>query len=221
MKVISARNLSKKFQSGYALKDVSFDVDREKVAILGYNGAGKSTLAKIIAGVMKQSSGRLTVLNSTPSHPEVRRRIGLVTHNPMLYPDLTVGENLRFYSRLFGVDDFEVKLKELSRDLGFENVLDERVANLSRGYTQRIAVARALLSSPEILIMDEATSGLDVRSRKWILSFMEDMEGTLIFTTHLMKEAEFCDRFIVLNAGEILYDGEEFEEAKALLESEE
>ncbi len=213
--MIRAINLCKNFGRIRAIDDLSFEIEQRKVAVLGFNGAGKSTLVKLVAGILKPSSGTIEVFGKDPSSsPDVRARIGVASHNPMLYRELTVRENLEFYSRIYSCD---VDLEDLAERLGFRKMLDRRVSELSRGFVQRVAFARALLNSPEILILDEITAGLDVASRRIILDVVSQHKGCMLFTTHTLEEAEFCDVFMVLTSGRLSYMGESFEEAlKAL-----
>ncbi len=212
--MIRAINLCKKFGGIRAIDNLSFEIEKGRVAILGFNGAGKSTLAKLVAGILKPSSGKIEVFGKSPSSsPDVRARIGIASHNPMLYRELTARENLEFYSRIYRSD---VDLEDLAERLGFKKMLDRRVSELSRGFVQRVAFARALLNSPEILILDEITAGLDVASREVILDIVSQHRYVL-FTTHTLEEAEFCDTFIVLTSGRLSYMGESFEEALKIL----
>ena len=211
--MIVARNLSKRYGSFYALKDISFEVGREKVALLGPNGSGKTTLARMVAGITKPSRGDLTVLGKRPwESSEIRGRIGIVTHNPMLYSELTVRENLEFYSRLYGC-----KIGEIVDLLGLRDKLDKRVSSLSMGWVRRVAIARALMNDPEVLVVDEGTSGLDPEAKSKILDLLRNFGGCLLFSTHNVAEASFCDRYIVLDEGRIVYDGESWEDAAANL----
>ncbi len=209
--MIELIKVCKRYYSGYALKDVSLAVGVERLAILGFNGAGKSTLAKIIAGIVRPSSGEVKVMGKDPIRDsEVRKKIGIATHNPMLYRDLTVEENLKFYSKIYGVEGEVGKLAKL---LGFEDRLKSRVLELSRGLIQRVAIARAMIANPEVLIMDEATTGLDVDGREVVLGVLESFKGTLVFTTHNLSEAEFCDTFAVLESGKLKYFGDSYAKA--------
>ena len=213
--IISARSLSKKYSHGYALKDLTFEIGREKIAVLGFNGAGKSTLAKLIAGITKPTSGEIFVFNSQPHQdPEVRRRIGVVTHNPMLYSDLTVRENLKFYAKIFGVN--YRRIDEILENLDLKDRADVRVSQLSRGFLQRVSVGRALLPDPEVLVMDEPTTGLDFKSRDWLLGFLREKDCCIVFTTHSFQEAEFCDRYLVLLEGQIKYFGTDLRAARGV-----
>ncbi len=164
-----------------------------------------------MAGILKPSSGRIRVLEQDPSRsPEVRSRVGIASHNPMLYRELTVRENLEFYSRVYKSN---VDLEDLAEMLGFKNAMDRKVLELSRGFVQRVAFARALLNSPEILILDEITAGLDVESRELILDVLTGHRGCMLFTTHTLEEAEFCDTFMVISSGRLSYMGTNFDRA--------
>ncbi|WP_202318961.1 ABC transporter ATP-binding protein [Archaeoglobus neptunius] len=212
--LIEAEKLSKKFGKRYAIRDISFGIEGGKVAIMGYNGAGKSTLVKLICGILRPTSGKISVLGRNPAaSPEVRREIGVASHNPMLYRELTVKENLEFFSKLYGTE-FESDLAEM---LGFREYLNRRVFELSRGYLQRVSFARALINSPKLLVLDEVTSGLDQAVRENILEILEGYRGCVLFTTHVLDEAEFCDSFIVLKNGKIAYFGKNYEEAVGIL----
>ncbi len=211
--MIVADKLTKTFASHYALRDISFTAGREKIALLGFNGAGKSTLAKLIAGILRPSSGEILVFGERPWRSrEVRRRIGIVTHNPMLYRELTVRENLEFYSKLYGCD-----LAEIVNLLGLADKLDVKVSHLSMGWIRRVALARALLNDPDVLVVDEGIAGLDVEARALVLEMLSGFDGCLIYSTHDVGEAEFCDRYIVLSGGKLVYDGESLEDAVASL----
>ena len=213
--MIEAEKLSRKFGRKYVLKNLSFKVDGGKVAVLGFNGAGKSTLAKIVAGILKPSEGKVRVFGDEPSNSsEVRKRIGIASHNPMLYRDLTVRENLEFFASIYGC---RVDSEEVARKFGFINYLDRKVAELSRGYIQRVSLAKAMLNNPDLLILDEITAGLDVEAKKRVIEMANDFKGSLLFTTHILEEAEFCDLYIVLREGELAYFGESFERAVEIL----
>jgi len=208
--VIEVRDLSKQFGRKIVLKGLNFKVNG-KVAVLGYNGAGKSTLAKIVAGIIRPTEGEVKVFGKDPStSPDARKRIGIATHNPMLYGELTVKENLKFYSRIYGG---EKKLEELAERFGFLDYLNSKVSELSRGYLQRVSLAKAIVNDPDLLILDEITSGLDLEVRKKVLDTAESFKGTLLFTTHNIEEARICDKFIVLRNGVLAYNGKSFEKA--------
>ncbi|WP_290597353.1 MULTISPECIES: ABC transporter ATP-binding protein [unclassified Archaeoglobus] len=213
--IVKAKNLSKKFGSGYAINKVDFELEREKLAVLGYNGAGKSTLVKLIGGILRPTTGSLEVFGENPAFsPEIRKRIGIASHNPMLYKELTIRENLEFYSKLYGCS---TDIRVLAEKLEFERYLDKRVSELSRGFLQRVAFAKALINTPDLLLLDEITSGLDISVRDTILDMLKKYKGCIIFTTHMLEEAEFCDCFLVLKFGKRVYFGRNFNEAVEIL----
>jgi heme exporter protein A len=141
-----------------ALRDVSFKLaPGETVAVFGANGAGKTTLLRILAGLLRPHAGQATVLGATPEL--ARGRIGLLAHEPMLYRDLTVRENLRFHARLHGVD--LARAEALLEQVGLALRAQDPVRSLSRGMTQRAAICRAVLHAPELLLLDEPFANLD------------------------------------------------------------
>jgi len=213
--IIKAKNLSKKFGTGYAVNKVDFELEKGKLAVLGYNGAGKSTLVKLIGGILRPTAGSLEVFGKNPAFsPEIRKRIGVASHNPMLYKELTVRENLEFYSKLYGCSK---DIRVLAEMFEFEEYLDRRVSELSRGFLQRIAFAKALMNTPDLLLLDEVTSGLDVSVRDTILDMLKRYKGCVVFTTHMLEEAEFCNCFLVLKSGKMVYFGRDFNEAVEIL----
>lgn len=207
--MIICDKLSKRYGDIFALKELSFSAEG-KIAVFGFNGAGKSTLAKILAGIIKPTSGRVEIFGLDPiKNPDLRRKIGIVTHNPMLYKDLTVKENLEFFAKLYQAEDW----KEILHNLKIKEKLNSKVMELSRGFIQRVAIARAFLSKPKLLILDEALTGLDEESREIVLSIIQEFSGILVFSTHQFEDAEFCDNFLVLDNGKLIYFGESYEKA--------
>lgn len=207
--MIICQNLSKKFGDNFALREISFSAEG-KIGLFGYNGAGKSTLVKIIAGILKPTSGKIEIFGLEPSKsPELRRRIGVVTHNSMLYRELTVMENLKFYAKLYNSGDW----RDVAKKLRLDEILNYRVSELSKGFTQRVAIARALICDPRILILDEAFSGLDIDSREILVRVIQEFNGLLVFSTHNFEDAEFCDNFLVLENGRLKYFGDSYEKA--------
>jgi ABC-type multidrug transport system ATPase subunit len=213
--MIEADKLSRRFGRKHVLKDLTFKLDGGKVAVLGFNGAGKSTLAKIVAGILRPTEGKIRVFGEEPSNSsEVRKRIGVASHNPMLYRDLTVRENLEFFASVYSC---KMDLKDLARKFGFLDYLDRKVSELSRGYVQRVSMAKAMLNEPDLLILDEITAGLDVEARNRVIEMAKGFKGSLLFTTHILEEAEFCDSYLVLKEGGLAYFGEDFERAVEIL----
>ncbi len=206
MKVIVLENVTKYYSRFKALDGLTFHINKgEKVAILGPNGAGKTTLVKIISGQMRANSGKVEVMGINPAKMsiELRKKIGFVSHNPMLYNELTAYENLKFYSKLYEVD--ESNINKLLKMVKLYERRHSLVKTFSRGMKQRLAIARALLHDPEILILDEPTSGLDVNGRIELLNYLSKLDKTILLTTHNINEAEkLCDRAIILYGGKIV-----------------
>ncbi|MEM4712377.1 MAG: ABC transporter ATP-binding protein [Archaeoglobaceae archaeon] len=208
--MIVCENVSKRFGETFALKNVSLSFEKS-VAILGYNGAGKSTLAKILAGITKPTQGKVSVFGEDPfKNVDVRRKIGIVTHNPMLYRELSVEENLRFFAKLHGINNWEFVVDELK----LKEKLNCKVFELSRGYLQRVAIAKALMLNPKLLILDEPFSSLDVEGREILWAKIHDFRGSLVFSTHSLDEARFCENFAVLEKGELVYFGRDYDEGE-------
>jgi ABC-type multidrug transport system ATPase subunit len=219
MNAIEIENLWKKFDGKVALKEITLNVRRgEKIAILGPNGAGKTTLLKVLAGQLKPSKGDARVLGFQPwKKVEVRRKIGFVSHSSLLYKDLTALENLRFYSELY---DSDFKAEELLKIVGIYEQRNLRLSAFSKGMEQRLAIARAILADPEILLLDELTSGLDLEGRRLILGYIKEnfADKTILMAGHDFEELEeICEEGILLN-GEIKMVGE-ISEIKRLMGS--
>lgn len=215
--MIICENVSKRFGETFALRDVSLSFERS-IAILGYNGAGKSTLAKIIAGITMPTRGRVSVFGENPfKNVKLRRKIGIVTHNPMLYRELSVEENLRFFAKLYGIENWKWVVDELK----LEEKLRCKVFELSRGYLQRVAIAKALMLNPKLLILDEPFSSLDLEGREILWSKIQDFSGSIALSTHSLEEAKFCEKFAVLEKGRLVYLGESYDEALRALRARE
>ena len=187
----------------------------ECFGLLGPNGAGKSTTMRMIACVSKPTEGTLTVLglDTRTDGPEIRGRIGVVPQEDTFDMDLTVSENLRVYGRYFGlsraqIDAAIVRLLEFAK---LEDKADERVEALSGGMRRRLTIARSLINDPEMVLLDEPTTGLDPQARQvlWERLFQLKKSGvTLVLTTHYMDEAEqLCDRIVVVDGGLIVDEG--------------
>jgi len=218
---IVLENVVKSFGRIRALDGVSLRVEKgEKVAILGPNGAGKTTLVRIISGQTRATSGKVEVMGKNPStfSRELRRSMGFVSHNPMLYDELTAYENLKFYAKLYDAD--ESRIPELLKKVKLYERRHSRVKTFSRGMKQRLAIARALIHNPEILILDEPTSGLDVEGRLELLNYLKAFEDrTILLTTHNMWEAEkLCERAVILMKGRVVKECSTREAERTYLE---
>jgi lipooligosaccharide transport system ATP-binding protein len=214
--LIQARGLTKKYGDFTAVAGIDFDVAKgESFGLLGPNGAGKSTTMRIIAATSRRTSGTISILGRDPEEhgPQVRAHLGVVPQQDNLDTELTVAENLYIYGRYFGLSKKFVKNKvnELLAFAQLEEKRDVKVEALSGGMKRRLTIARALVSEPDILMLDEPTTGLDPQARHilWDRLFRLKEDGvTLIITTHFMDEAEqLCDRLIVMDKGKIMAEG--------------
>lgn len=211
--LIQAKALVKRYGDFTAVNSIDFQVRKgESFGFLGPNGAGKSTTMRIIAATLTRTSGEITILGKDPekSGPEIKAHLGVVPQADNLDQALTVEENLYIYGRYFGLSKkfLKPKIEEL---LDFAQLVDKRsvkVDALSGGMKRRLTIARALVSEPEILMLDEPTTGLDPQARHilWDRLFRLKEQGvTLLITTHYMDEAEqLCDRLMVMDKGSIM-----------------
>ena len=214
--LIVARGLTKKFGDFTAVDGIDFSVYRgESFGLLGPNGAGKSTTMRIIGATSQRTSGEITILGKDPEKfgPQIRAHLGVVPQKDNLDDQLTVTENLYIYGRYFGLSKKFVKGKidELLEFAQLEEKRSAKVDSLSGGMKRRLTIARALISEPDILMLDEPTTGLDPQARHilWDRLFRLKEKGvTLIITTHFMDEAEqLCERLIVMDRGKIMAEG--------------
>jgi ABC-2 type transport system ATP-binding protein len=189
-----------------AVDSLSFTMVRGEVTgLLGPSGCGKSTLMRSVVGVQVVTSGTVEVLGLPAGHPRLRDRVGYVTQAPSVYDDLTVEENLRFFARVLGVDRYEVRRCIAAVDLVAAR--DRVVARLSGGQRSRVSLAVALLGSPELLVLDEPTVGLDPVLRRDLWQMFHDLadSGTgVLVSSHVMDEAERCDRLLLMRDGALL-----------------
>lgn len=214
--LISARGLTKKFGDLTAVDAIDFDVAKgESFGLLGPNGAGKSTVMRMIGATSQRDAGQLTILGKDPEKngPQIRAHLGVVPQQDNLDMQLSVTENLYIYGRYFGLPRkfVRAKIEELLTFAQLEEKRDAKVEALSGGMKRRLTIARALVSEPEILMLDEPTTGLDPQARHilWDRLFKLKEQGvTLVITTHFMDEAEqLCDRLIVMDKGKIMAEG--------------
>lgn len=211
--LISARALTKRYGDFVAVDQIDFEVAKgESFGLLGPNGAGKSTTMRMIGATLQRTSGELTVLGKDPEKfgPQIRAHLGVVPQQDNLDSELTVRENLYIYGRYFGLSKkfLTPKIDELLEFAQLEEKRDVKVEALSGGMKRRLTIARALVSEPEILMLDEPTTGLDPQARHilWDRLFrLKEMGVTLLLTTHFMDEAEqLCQRLIVMDKGKIM-----------------
>lgn len=214
--MIEIEGLCKSFGPIQAVKDLSFTVKKgELFAFLGVNGAGKSTAISIMCGVLERDGGRVKIGGKEPltDREAVARCVGVVFQNSYLDAPLSVRENLESRAALYGITGktFEARLNELAERLDFADLLSRPVGKLSGGQRRRIDVARALLHQPELLILDEPTTGLDPHSRRLLWNVVQQMRKennlTVLLTTHYMEEAADADHVVILDGGRIVAEG--------------
>jgi len=216
VELIVAKNLTKKFGDFVAVNGIDFTVNKgESFGFLGPNGAGKSSTMRIIAATSQRSGGEIKILDKDPEKfgPQIRAHLGVVPQQDNLDEQLTCAENLYIYGRYFGLSRSFLKTKVLEL-LEFAQLTEKqhtKVIALSGGMKRRLTIARALVNEPDILMLDEPTTGLDPQARHilWDRLFRLKEQGvTLLITTHYMDEAEqLCDRLIVMDKGKIMAEG--------------
>lgn len=212
--VVSARALTKHFGTSEVVSGIDFEVRAGRCfGLLGPNGAGKTTTLRMIQGVSDPTGGELSVLGYLVEGRAVRQRMGIVPQIDNLDPDFTVVENLRVYAAYFRLRGFDLdaRIDELVKFVELGDKRDVRIDTLSGGMRRRLSIARALVNDPELLILDEPTTGLDPQVRHMIWARLRDLKAsgkTLLLTTHYMEEAErLCDELIVMDRGRILDRG--------------
>lgn len=213
--MIEVKNLEKKFGETVVLDKISFTVNKgEIVGFLGPNGAGKSTTMKIITTFWTQTSGEIMIddLDVAIDPIKIRQKIGYLPENVPLYDDMLVSEYLTFVAEVRLIPKSEIKAKVLkaAQSCGLEKVMDRPIDELSKGYRQRVGLAQAIVHDPEILILDEPTTGLDPNQIVEIRELIKNLgkEKTVIFSTHILSEVSAtCDRVIIINNGKIVGEG--------------
>ena len=190
------------------LPDLSFTVEAGTVTgLLGPSGSGKSTLIRALVGVQVVAGGRVEVLGRPAGSPDLRRRVAYVTQAPSVYGDLTLAENLRYFSRILGCGADSVE--RVTHIVGLEELAARQVRTFSGGQRSRASLATALLGEPELLVLDEPTVGLDPVLRRDLWAMFRRLAGdgaTLLVSSHVMDEADRCDRLLLLREGRLLAD---------------
>ena len=209
---IDVKGLDKAFGRTPVLRGLDLEVPwGEVLTVLGPNGSGKTTLIKVLATLSKPDAGSLRVagLDAGRAGQAVRRRIGAVTHDSLLYDDLTTHENLRFAARMFGLEGIEERIATVAGRMGVSSRLHQRVGTLSHGMKKRVSISRALLHDPIVLLLDEPDSGLDqeaLRRLEDVVSDRSDPLRTVLMTTHSLERGlALGDRLAILAHGRIAY----------------
>ena len=214
--VIEIKNLHKSFKEVKAVDDLTFSVrDGELFAFLGVNGAGKSTTINIISGILPKDSGTVYVCGENiDTNPDViKSKIGIVFQGSVLDKRLSAYDNLKSRAALYGIfgEQFKRRLEELDSLLGLKDILKRPLTKLSGGQKRRVDIARALIHNPDLLILDEPTTGLDPQTRQTVWKVIEHLRKerglTVFLTTHYMEEAAIADYVIILDAGKKVAEG--------------
>ncbi len=213
--MVHTRNLSRRFGDFEAVKKLNFSVERGEIfGLLGPNGAGKSTTFRMLCGLLPASSGDIQVagVNLLKSRAKARARLGYMAQQFSLYGQLSVKENLSFFGRVYGLDKKNLKkrIDWAYSEFGLGRLRNKAAVDLPGGYKQRLAMAAALLHEPDILFLDEPTSGVDPFARRefWLrINGFAEQGVTVVVTTHFMEEAEYCDRMLIMSQGETLAVG--------------
>jgi len=209
---INVENLVKRFGSFTAVNNISFKVQKGEVfGFLGANGAGKTTAIRMICGLLEPTSGDIKVAGiSVKKSPEkVKHKIGYMSQKFSLYTDLSPERNMDFFGDIYGVASEEIKVKKrfLADQLGLSSLKTIKTADLPMGFKQRLGLTCALLHEPDVIFLDEPTSGVDPLGRRefWKEIYrLSDLGKTVMVTTHFMDEAEYCDRIAIMNFGRII-----------------
>ena len=235
--IIELRRLTKSFGSKYALRGVDLRVmPGESLVIFGPNGAGKTTLIRILSSLSRPSSGTVHIggLDLATHADGIRRYLGVVSHAPLLYDSLTAEENLRFFARLYGMFDPEPRIAMMLEQVGLTTRRGDQVRTFSRGMVQRLAIARALLHDPLLLLLDEPDTGLDPQAAEMLHALLTSVSGrvprgetgemvssplpqpptsqpsvprTIVTVTHSLERGlALADRIIILSGGRIVFD---------------
>jgi ABC-2 type transport system ATP-binding protein len=222
--MITVQGLTKYYGERAAIRDLSFEINKgEIIGFLGLNGAGKSTTLKVLGCVLLPTAGHVTIdgFDVTKDPHEIRKRIGFLPDTPPLYDEMTVEGYLRFVCELRGVSGSLVasRVNEVMQKTSLTDRKDDVIASLSHGYRQRVGVAQAMVHKPDLLILDEPTSGLDPVQIKEMRELIRALKGehTVLVSSHILTEiSQVCDRYLVIQNGEIIAQGNEEHLARQL-----
>ena len=204
---ILVKNISKSYNSQQVVCNISFEIKKGSVVgLLGPNGAGKSTLMKMIIGSVKQKEGSIQVcgIDTLERNIETKRKIGYLPENNPLYEEMYVKEYLSFTAKIYNVSEKELRIDEVIQETGLQSEKHKKIEVLSKGYRQRVGLAAALIHNPEVLILDEPTTGLDPNQLLEIRNLITTIgkDKTILLSTHIMQEVDkICNRIIIINKG--------------------
>lgn len=211
--VIEISSVSKAFAVKWVLKSIDLVITQgQSVCLCGINGAGKSTLLRIIAGLLRPEKGSVKINGFDAKHEpeETKAQLGVISHKSMVYSDLTVLENVNFFATLYNVKDKAMRIEQLLKDVGLYSYRYDKAGILSRGLLQRLAIARALVHSPKVLLADEPFTGLDTIASKHLVSILNnftDNGGSIVMTTHNTSIGlQCCGRVVVLDKNKLIFD---------------
>ena len=217
--MITIKGLSKQFGQTKVLEDINFSVSRgEILALLGPNGAGKTTLIRLLTGLLSPSQGEIFYdgIGLNQNRVAILNRIGYIAENAPLYNDMSVQEFLIFTAKLHNMRNIQIKERQndLIRTLDLTKVLHQRIGELSKGYRHRVAIAGATIHSPDILILDEPSEGLDPNQKYALRMFLKNFstKGAVIMSTHILEDVEaIASRILLLNQGKIIENSTPFQ----------
>ena len=212
--IIEIINLSKKFNNFSAIDNISFKIRNPGIlGLLGTNGAGKTTLMGMILGLIQPTFGKIRIFDQEYSlnKYDILKKINYESPYIDLPKKLTVKQNLILYARLYGVENHLEKIMKLSDSIKISDILDKKFGNLSAGQKTKVGICKALINSPELLLLDEPTASLDPETsifvRDFLLNYQKKTQSAIIIASHNMQEVEsICDRIIILNKGKIMFD---------------
>lgn len=209
---INTQNLSKNFGPVQALKDITLQVEPGLIyGLLGPNGAGKTTFIRLLTGAIKSTSGNLSVLSLSPQKDKraLRNKIGYMPQTIALYDDLSPRENIRFFGRAHSIKNLDRRVDEVIEFVGLSDRARDPIYKFSGGMKQRVSLACALVHQPDILFLDEPTTGIDPKLRQTFWEHFRKLAAsgvTILVSTHQMDEALYCDRLAILHSGTLLAD---------------
>lgn len=215
MPVIQLTGVTKAFKDTVVIRDLSFSINRgEIVGLLGPNGSGKTTTVRLVNGVLAPCNGSIRVFGQDPmdESSDVRGRTGVLTESAGLYGEMTAEQNLAFFAKIYGVNQPERRIRGLLRQFGLEEHRDQKVETYSTGMKKRLGIAKALIHRPDVLFLDEPTTGLDPEASRDLLGYIRELNEkdnvTVVLATHLLKEVQnLCHRFLFLHEGQLIETG--------------